>query len=218
MTIPINPFPPKMRTKLTWAPASTYWVPTSPGVNTAIAQFALNGAFQPEISGAMYGTSSQPLYFDQLCSSTGPYKQFKIHGWKGKLQMINSSGQYNDTNSTSARDCYEVIFQQGYELAAEGDTNTELQASPNIQRRLLPNGPIAGDASKTIIYFNGRTRDFMDKTVDDSSLAGAYNGNPSVIVYGNLGVRSLNSMAITCYCQMTIEYDIEFYGFDAVAS
>lgn len=215
LQIPVNPFPPKFRTKLTYAPASTYWTPAT---NTAVAQYALNGLFQPEIAGAVFGTGIQPLYFDQLCTSTGPYKQYKVHGWKGVIRLINVSGQYDDTPSTSARDSWEVIFQQGFELAAEGDTNAELQSAPNIQRYILPNGFVGGSKSCLEIPFNGKVRDFVDSTVEDSSMAGAYTGNPSVVVYGNLGVRSLNSKTITGIVQMTLEYDVEFFGFDAVQS
>lgn len=215
LQIPVNPFPPKFRTKLTFAPASTYW---TPGTNTVVAQWALNGLYQPEIAGAVFGTGAQPLYFDQLCAATGPYKQYKVHGWKGMIRIQNCGGQYDDTPSTSARDSWDLIFQQGFELAAEGDTNTELQSAPNIQRYLVSNGFIAGADSNQTIYFNGKTTDFMDKTMDDSSLAGGYTGNPAVIVYGNLGVRSLNSKTITACVQLTIEYDVEFFGFDAAAS
>ena len=45
--------------------------------------------------------------------------------------MVNLGGQSDDTPSTSLRDIYEVLYQQGYELSAEGDTNAELQAAPN---------------------------------------------------------------------------------------
>lgn len=215
LQIPVNPFPPKFRTKLTYAPAATYW---TPGVNSVVAQWALNGLYQPEIAGAVFGTGVQPLFFDQLCTSTGPYKQYKVHGWRGELKIQNCGGQYDDTPSTSARDSWDLIFQQGFELAAEGDTNTELQSAPNIQRYLVPNGFIGGADANQTIYFNGKVSDFMDRSVDDSTLAGAYTGNPSVVIYGNLGVRSLNSKTITAAVQLTIEYDVEFFGFDAAQS
>ena len=43
--------------------------------------------------------------------------------------MVNLGGQSDDTPSTSLRDIYEVLYQQGYELSAEGDTGAELQAA-----------------------------------------------------------------------------------------
>lgn len=213
--MPINPFPPKMRTRLTYAPAATYW---TPGVNTVVAQYALNGLFQPELAGAVFGTGVQPLYFDQMCTSTGPYKQYKVHGWKGMVKIINPAGQYDDTPSTSSRDCWEVIYQQGFETTSEGDTNTELQSAPNIQRFLLPSGMVNGSAGQQTIHFSGRTRDFVDATVDDSTLAAVFSANPGVLIVGSIGVRSLNSETITAYVQITIEYDVEFFGFDATIS
>lgn len=213
--MPINPFPPKMRTKLTYAPAATYWNPAS---NSTVAQYALNGLFQPELAGAVFGTTVQPLYFDQTCTSTGPYKQYKVHGWKGKIKLINNMGAYSDTNSTSSRDALEIIWQQGFETTTEGDTNTELQSAPNIQRFMIPSGLTNGSAGEVTIHFSGRTRQFLDATVDDSTLAAVYSANPGVLIVGSLGVRALNSKTITAYVQMTIEYDVEFFGFDATVS
>ena len=71
--------------------------------------------------------------------------------------MVNLGGQSDDTPSTSLRDIYEVLYQQGYELSAEGDTNAELQAAPNLQRHLLP-GIVNGSASEKSIYFQGQSK------------------------------------------------------------
>ena len=60
------------------------------------------------------------------------------------------------------RDIYEVLYQQGYELSAEGDT-------------------------KKSIYFQGQSKDFFATGTDDSTLVGNYLGDPAVIVYGSLG-------------------------------
>ena len=70
--------------------------------------------------------------------------------------MVNLGGQSDDTPSTSLRVIYEVLY-QGYELSAEGDTNAELQAAPNLQRHLLP-GIVNGSASEKSIYFQGQSK------------------------------------------------------------
>ena len=44
--------------------------------------------------------------------------------------------------------------------SAEGDTNTELQSAPNLQRHLLP-GIVNGSASQKSIYFQGKCKDFL---------------------------------------------------------
>ena len=204
-TIPINPFPPVYRTKVTWAPPATTW---TPGSGNAVIQFKLNSVFDCELS-SVFSATQQPLFFDTICTSTGPYKQFKVLGWRGKIHMVNLGGQSDDTPSTSLRDIYEVLYQQGYELSAEGDTNAELQAAPNLQRHLLP-GIVNGSASEKSIYFQGQSKDFFATGTDDSTLVGNYLGDPAVIVYGSLGVRSLNSKNIFMAFQVTIEYDVEF--------
>lgn len=211
-TIPINPFPPVYRTKVTWAPAATMW---TPGSNNAVIQFKLNSVFDCELSSVF--TPQQPLFFDSICTSTGPYKQFKVIGWRGKITMVNMGGQSDDTPSTSLRDTYEILYQQGYELSAEGDTNTELQSAPNLQRHLLP-GIVNGSASQKSIYFQGKCRDFFATTADDSTLVGNYAADPAIIVYGSFGARSLNSKNILLGLQVTLEYDVEFFSNDGVSS
>ena len=98
-TIPINPFPPVYRTKVTWAPPATTW---TPGSGNAVIQFKLNSVFDCELS-SVFSATQQPLFFDTICTSTGPYKQFKVLGWRGKIHMVNLGGQSDDTPSTSLR-------------------------------------------------------------------------------------------------------------------
>ena len=122
--------------------------------------------------------------------------------------MVNLGGQSDDTPSTSLRDIYEVLYQQGYELSAEGDTNAELQ-STQFTTPFYP-GIVNGSASEKSIYFQGQSKDFFATNTDDSTLVGNYLGDPAIIVYGSLGVRSLNSKNIFMAFQVTIEYDVEF--------
>ena len=123
--------------------------------------------------------------------------------------MVNLGGQSDDTPSTSLRDIYEVLYQQGYELSAEGDTNAELQAAPNLQRHLLP-GIVNGSASEKSIYFQGQSKDFFATGTDDSTLVGNYLGDPAVIVYGSLGVRSLNSKTFSWHFKLPLNMTWNF--------
>ena len=65
------------------------------GSNNAVIQFKLNSVFDCELSSVF--TPQQPLFFDSICTSTGPYKQFKVIGWRGKITMVNMGGQSDDT-------------------------------------------------------------------------------------------------------------------------
>ena len=124
--------------------------------------------------------------------------------------MVNLGGQSDDTPSTSLRDIYEVLYQQGYELSAEGDTNAELLAAPNLQRHLLP-GHCKWISIGEIHLFSRTIKGFLLPLVlMIVPLVGNYLGDPAVIVYGSLGVRSLNSKNIFMAFQVTIEYDVEF--------
>ena len=131
--------------------------------------------------------------------------------------MVNLGGQSDDTPSTSQRDAYEILFQQGYELSAEGDTNTELQSAPNLQRHLLPS-IVNGSASTKSIYFQGKTADYLATGTDDSTVVGNYAADPSIIIYGSFGARTLNSKLIVLGLQVSIEYDVEFFSNDGVSS
>ena len=94
---------------------------------------------------------------------------------------------------------------------------TQNFSSTNLQRHLLP-GIVNGSASEKSIYFQGQSKDFFATGTDDSTLVGNYLGDPAVIVYGSLGVRSLNSKNIFMAFQVTIEYDVEFFSNDGVVS
>ena len=124
--------------------------------------------------------------------------------------MVNLGGQSDDIHQVphyviSMRYC----ISKDMSCLRKGDTNAELQAAPNLQRHLLP-GIVNGSASEKSIYFQGQSKDFFATGTDDSTLVGNYAADPAIIVYGSLGVRSLNSKNIFMAFQVTIEYDVEF--------
>ena len=67
-------------------------------------------------------------------------------------------------------------------------------------------------------FFHDNQRISFATGTDDSTLVGNYLGDPAIIVYGSLGVRSLNSKNIFMAFQVTIEYDVEFFSNDGVVS
>ena len=184
---------------MTWAPPATTW---TPGSGNAVIQFKLNSVFDCELSSVLVPPNNH-------CFLIPSAPQLDL------ISNLRSLG--GEEKFISLRDIYEVLYQQGYELSAEGDTNAELQAAPNLQRHLLP-GIVNGSASEKSIYFQGQSKDFFATGTDDSTLVGNYLGDPAVIVYGSLGVRSLNSKNIFMAFQVTIEYDVEFFSNDGVVS
>ena len=153
-TIPINPFPPVYRTKVTWAPPATTWTLAQA---TLIIQFKLNSVFDCELS-SVFSATQQPLFLipsapqlDLISNlrSLGGEEKFIWLIWVVKV-MIHQVPHY----VISMRYC----ISKDMSCLRKGDTNAELQAAPNLQRHLLPG-------------------------ID-------YLGDPAVIVYGSLGVRS----------------------------
>lgn len=208
----INPFPITYRTTLTWAPAAGI----DGAVSSAVYQWKLNDLFDPD-PGSIFGTTTQPLYFDQICSATGPYKSYIVHGWRTKVTVINTTGIADTVPGQTLCDVLEVICQQGYELSAEGDTNSELQSAPNRQRVLL--SPMqAGCNNRYTFYLSGKTTDYSTKPAYDSTHAGTYTASPAIVIFGNIGCRSLNGDNYNIAIAMQHEFDVEFFNTDAAAS
>lgn len=207
--MPVNPFPVTLRTTVSWNPPAIEQIPAAV---SAVVQFRLNDVFDPDVSNIMNG---QPLYLDQLMSSTGPYKAFIVHGWKSKFVIINTAGI--DATAPTARNTLECIAHQGTELAAESDTNAELQALPNQQRYLIQ-GEDQAPLNKKVIYMNGRASDFTTKTAFDSTMQGNFAASPALAIFGTIGLRSLENSNIRYCIHAVVEFDVEFFSMDGAAS
>lgn len=205
----VNPFPRLLRTTMTWAPPALNYAPAS---SNFVMQFNLNGITACQ-STSVFSTT-QPLYFDDICSNTGPYNTYVVHGWKMRLDVLNLT----IGSPTSSSSAVELLVQQGYETLSDGDTNAELQAAPNVERYLLSAAGCGGELDRQLVTIQGRTRDFIGDVNFDSSNEGNYTGNPSVTLRLNIGARSLDSSYVTLGLQMQLQYDVEFSILDAVAS
>jgi len=207
----INPFPTTWRTKLTWHPPCV----NVAGTASAVYQIKLNDCFDPDGTGT-FG-NGQPLYFDEICSTTGPYKSFIVHGWKARIDVNNSTGSGDTVPYQTLCDALEVIVQQGYEINTEGDTNAELQSAPNREVALL-SPALEAPHNRHTFYLNGKTMDYTTKPAFDSTLAGNFTGSPSTVIFGNIGLRSIVGDNYSAYMMVHVEFDVEFYDIDGAAS
>lgn len=209
--VDINPFPLTYRTKLTWHPATV----NKAGTANAVYQIKVNDCFQPD-GGSAFG-AGQPLYFDQICSSTGPYKSFIVHGWKARIDVINSTGAGDTVPYQTKADAVEAIVQQGYEISAEGDTNAELQSAPNRQVVLL-SPALEAPGNRHTFYMQGKTSNYTTLPAYDSTLAGNFGASPGVVIFLNLGFRSVVGDNFDLFIMPHIEFDVEFFNTDGAAS
>lgn len=98
----LGPFPKVMNTTLVYKNPSVNV--TSAGISSYnYCNFALNSMFdfdQTNIIG-----NKQPLFYDQLLSIDGPYKNYKVNAWKTTIKFINLSDKamfvYYDGNLTA---------------------------------------------------------------------------------------------------------------------
>lgn len=200
--VAINPLPKVYRTTVTYPIAYNT-------IQTAIANYvdtriALNDIYAFDYDANL--GSGQPLFFDQLCSSTGPYKNFRVQAWRVKFTIDN----LKSVNSM-------VVAGQGYPNNAEADTFAELYSLPNAQKRMLQwygGGPCA----RTVIEMNGKTKDFKPHD-EDENLIGSYNSSPSTIIYGALAANCIDQTTGPSIAVMVhAEFDVEFFNQDATAS
>lgn len=194
---------------MTWNADTAY---LAPGTTTAYTVIALTGLYDPDNSNNL--GNFQPMFFDQLLSATGPYQNYRVNGWKGKMTIIN--GTANDGGVAIPLDVY---YKQGLTNVVDGDTWAEVQSQPGVQTLLV--GPPGSDSSTRTMYFNGRLDDYIAKNADGEDFKGAYNSNPTQPVYGSIAFKNAkvaSTGSITVFLKVSIEFDITVYSQDGVQS
>lgn len=198
------PFPKTHRVALSWEPPA---VQLSSGASAGkVSQIKVNDCYDPDYT-SDFG-NGQPFYFDQLCSATGPYKSFVVHGWRTKIEVINL------TDATHACEfIYTLTSTQG-----DGDTITELLSSADTQRVILSG--IGLPKSVYTFYESGKTTDYTTKPAFDSSCVGSASSSPATLIYGNLGATVCDgTVSVLKYAvKVTHLFDVEFFDQDGVTS
>lgn len=194
---------------MTWNADTQY---SNPGATSAASVIALTSLYDPDYSN--HFGNFQPMFFDQLLSATGPYQNYRVNSWKGKITLVNVSAA--DGSVPLALECY---FKQGLTNAVDGDTWAEVQSQAGVQTFLL--GPPTSDSATRTIYFNGKLNDFIAVGADGEDYIGLYNSSPSKPVYGSIAIRNAKSgsaASINCYIKLSMEFDVTVYAQDGVQS
>lgn len=195
------PFPPEYKTTFSYPPIATTW--TSALAPTGVARLLLNSITDIDVDN-VFGNSS-PLFFSRLLSSTGPYKSYRVTGWRVKITIQNITG---------GPDGIQVMLGQGQSFSGtDVDTWSEISFLPGTQTKILT--PLGGYKSEAVMEINGKPSDFL--TVTDSNQVGSFGTNPPVGIYGYLGVNNYtNPLALRfAVCLLThIEQDVILYDVD----
>jgi len=119
--------------------------------------------------------NKQPLYYDQLISSTGPYKQFMVKSWSTEFTVIN--------RGTAPITMWLTPPQT---TTLEADTVNEVDNMPGVVKAFVD---VLGGKSMVVISNKGAISDMNSGITGDTAWTG-FLGTPSVPVYGNLYLSS----------------------------
>jgi hypothetical protein len=180
---------------------------TSTSGGHAYYQFRANSLFDPDLS----GTGHQPRYFDQLCSATGPYTTYRVHGCSVRLCVVpsdsaiwNVAAGFTDSSTLSAG-----ISGAGLDLAY-----AEL---PGWIGWLMP---LASGPSHTMTFkaLMGQIHNVPESAIKiDDQYAAAYNANPVDTAYFNI-VGNTAASTDTLTVGVFIDFDVTFEDPYTVAS
>lgn len=168
-----GPFPDQLQTTLLYRSIPIN-ASGSAGTGTYSLQVALNNLTDFDYSNVL--GNKQPLYYDQLFSSTGPYQAYECKSWRTRITVINLA--------TTAATVY--WNGQGSTIGlSEDDTLTEVtNRSYHKQYHLAPKG---GTGDRCYIATSGK----MSKVTSDVTYSAvAQNGTPSPPCYGTLFINT----------------------------
>lgn len=149
--------------------------------------------------------NKQPLYFDQLVTAAGPYRQFKVISWKTTYTVYNASVAYPVT-----------VFA----LPPHGDTsdiNTAAEADnwPGVKRLYLT--PAQGKQDIGTITVTGHIDDVYPSISANNGLVGTSAADPGVPIYGGLCISAQGGNP-TIYIAVKHEAFTELQLVDAIVS
>lgn len=141
---------------------------------TSYARIVCNGMFDVDYDNLL--DNKQPLYFDTLLSSTGPYQQYKVISWKTTWNLINETDK--------AVTVWVVPAGVG---AGDLDTPTEVANYPGVKRIFLA---AKGGMDRSSCTVTGHFKDMYPSMTQDNGLIGVYNSNPGNAIYGGIVVQN----------------------------
>jgi len=204
----LNPFPPVWKTTMSYPIRGWNY---APGTVAGVVKMRLNSLYDFDVDSQL--GDLQPLFLDQILSTTGPYQKYRVTGWRIKITAENTINAYAATVNGA-----EMIVGQGYFATTDIDSIGECRNMPNTQVRLL--GWYGIPSSRGVAYLNGTVSEFVTSDVKDDSLVADAGTNPSQTIYGFLALANLNvaGASVTANIMVQVEQDVEFLYQDAVAS
>lgn len=151
--------------------------------------------------------NKQPLYYDQLLTASGPYKQYKVLSWKTTYYFANNS------------DATPINIWVSAPVAAtsEVDSVAEVDNWPGVSRLRLT--AKTGSKSYGEIVVTGHIKDVFPTYYGDNTFVGSYNGSPGTPVYQTIVIQGADgSTAPSVFMSVKHEAFTELNFVDSIVS
>lgn len=160
---------------------------TSTGGAMTVTRFALNGMYDPNIS----GTGHQPLNFDQM---TALYNHYTVIGAKATVSVINqTSGGTAGVFGITVNDDISVAFTDISGLGEQGAGKTRLLAA-------------AMNQPETMTQTWSAKQTFGGDIMANNSLSGTVSANPSELSYLDVVYQALGGATTAVSVKVHIEF------------
>lgn len=190
------PFPPIRRARFNYT--ETLSIVEAVAGSGGILFFTPSSLFDPNNS----GVGHQPMYYDQLCSSTGPYTRYRALHTVAKITFANTTA---------------IATQVGYYVSPSGTTPTNVttcmekpwgrwswvsgtSGGPTIQKFVADI-----DHAKAL----GITKRHL---MTDDYYAGAYNSSPAFNYFLCFYAFGIGGNLANCYATVELQIDAEVFG------
>lgn len=173
----LGPFPKIMNTTLVYKNPSTNI--TSNGFSSfTYCQFALNSMFDLDQTNVI--GNKQPLFYDQLLSIDGPYRNYRVNACKTTIRFINLSDK--------------ALFLYYDPCAAgltEADSALEMENRRGVQCFTLTAQSNA-KPMQTITKYQSIKAFYPTGVNQSENFSAAYNTGPSTVAYSTLGWKTID--------------------------
>lgn len=204
-TLPRGPFSNQMNTVLVYKSPADLAL-TSVGFSTTFCRMVANGLFDFDYDNIL--SNKQPLYFDQLLSSTGPYRRYRVNAWSISLKVMN----------TTDYPC-EVFYDPGT-FASINDTDTlaEISNRPKVIYKYL-SGVSGAKPYVNIKSYRTLASIATPAGKGDNDWIATYAANPSLPIYATLFLRTIDGVSVpSARVSVSAKFYITCFDADAVSS
>lgn len=196
------PFPISKKTKMIY----TYGYGITASAATDYFTIAPNDMYDFDRTATGRLGNKQPLFFDALLSSTGPYKQYYVSKWKTTWTILNETARPVRAYAIGAA-----------AVATEFDSQVEAENFPGAVIRDLTS--MGGAKDVVSITVSGSVADVYGTAKKDLNFVGTYGSSPTTSVFGALVLASGDgTTSLTCYVSVKHEFEVELTSADAIVS